>query len=178
MRGAFVGVGLFPPGVVVPGVLELFGAVVVFVFAPGVLVTLLPGAVDAVETVSVIFFVVTVTLHFSVVFLVTLAEVNLTVTLMTALPAVFAVTFPFFETAATFLLVVVNFWLRIFTPAVFFTLSVLEAPGFRVRLVFESETGFLAARAADGSTIPQITSDVAHSHAISFFFICFLLSVR
>lgn len=188
---------LLPPGVVaVSGLSELLGAVdtvesasgvfvtllpgaiEAVVFAPGALVALLPGAVEAVEIVSAIFLVFTVTLHFKVVFWVTLAEVNFTVTLITALPVFFAVTLPFLVTAATFLLVLVNFWLRIFTPADFFNLSVLEAPGFRVSLVFESETGFLAAWAADGSTDPQIISDAAHSHAISFFFIRFLLSVR
>ena len=163
-----------------PGVFVtlLPGAIEAVVFAPGALVALLPGAVEAVGIVSTIFLAFTVTLHFKVVFWVTLAEVNFTVTLITALPVFFAVTLPFLVTAATFLLVLVNFWLRIFTPAVLFTLSVLDAPVFRVRLVFESDTGFLAARAAEGSTVPQTISDAAHSHAISFFFIRFLLSVR
>ena len=163
---------LLPLGVIVAfGLLEDPGVVVVF--APGALVALTSGDADVVETQSFAFFAITDTLHFKVVFLVALAEVNFTVTLMTAFPAVFAVTLPFAVTAATFLLVLINFWLRIFTPEVFFNLSVLEAPEFMVRLVFERETGFLAASAVAGAVVPQTSSDVAHSHAINFFFIVF-----
>ena len=91
------------------GVIVAFGLLedpgVVVVFAPGALVALTSGDADVVETLSFAFFAVTVTLHFKVVFLVTLAEVNFTVTLMTAFPAIFAVTLPFVVTEATFLLV-------------------------------------------------------------------------